>query len=684
MPSYLSTRSPLFLTISLCYIQIESKFSPGFFDHPQEDEVGVQDDWALPSRYLQKWRLFRKIVTPDQRNGKPLWFPESDFPQNDDMSEYALEGYLIAPTLRRVRIRLDQIETLYFDRYQSRRGWWVSAHDGKELTAYYRLMEPDETVSMPEPAPEDAPYLRQRALLAVLSSLLSVGLPIADEESSSLSDHPQDVILDPYLDRVRADGVDVLPILRMFADNCKPYLKCLFLYSDEESMCTLPLEDLPRRNVEPAALLEATIALERVAGIRPWGVPVLETPRKRKPSPARSPTNNAKKMCFENTPTLREVSEGSPSPTESSQNSLASQASNRQTDTDTPPPTNFTATLTERRNGDLLSVVEFKGLFSDDELEDLEECNDVRFGGGSSEHQYGRILPDAADYFFRLMDLSRDDSFVDLGSGIGSLVLQAAYTIGCPSRGIEIVKGRHEAALELQEYTVNRIQDLNLSGIHPGTVVFFNQDLISQDASSVLQEAIRDAVSSSGGGKLKAFVNNYEGIMGDRSPGARTGMSPENYIAGQFASWPPGSQLVTISPLRGMGTPLAQALDELRKHELTAGNPTHSSFFRLDEIYVGPQNEVASWSSNSGCTKDVFAYRYTRLEQDSDSDHSGGTSGEGANGAMLLCSNPKCPVAQAGTSIPAVRLDDKLLPLVNTCSCSYQPKALRRPLQRWL
>jgi Histone methylation protein DOT1 len=639
----------------------------------QEDEVGVQDDWALPSRYLQKWRLFRKVIAPDQRNGKPLWFPESDFPQNDDMSEYALEGYLVAPNLKQVRLRLDQIETLYFDRYPQRRGWWVSAHDGKELTVYYRLMEPDETVSMsdPAPAPEDAPHLKQRALLAVLSSLLSVGLPIADEDGSSHSDLPQDVTVDPFLDRVRAEGVDVLPILRMFSDKCKTYLKCLFLYSDEESTCTLPLEDLPRKDVTPTALLKATFALERVAGIRPWGVPAVEKARKRKKSPSRSPTSHAKKMCFETSPVAREVSEGSSSPTESSQSSVASQSSNRQSDARTRSPSNLPSTLTKRRHDDLLSVVEFKGLFSDDEFEDLEECNDVRFGGGSSEHQYGRILPDAADCFFRLMELSRDDSFVDLGSGIGSLVLQAAYTIGCPSRGIEIVKGRHEAALELQEYTVGRVEELNLCGIHPGTVVFVNQDLISQDASSVLQEAIRDAISPSRGGKLKAFVNNYEGIMGDRSPGARTGMSPEHYIAGQFASWPPGSQLVTISPLRGMGIPIEQALTELRKHELMKGDPMHSSFFTLEEIYVGPQNEVASWSSNSGCTKDVFAYRYTRIEQDSDSDNSGGTNPDGSFPSVFLCSNPTCPLAKAGTSLPAVRLDD-------------QPKSLRRPLQRWL
>jgi Histone methylation protein DOT1 len=635
--------------------------------------VGVQDDWNLPSRYLQKWRLFRKVVAPGQRIGKLLWFPESDFPQNDDMSEYALEGYLVAPNLKQVRIRLDQIETLYFDRYPPRRGWWVSAHDGKELTAYYRLMEPDDAVST---ASDDAPHPKQRALLAVLSSLLSVGLPIADEDSPR-TDQPQDVNLDPFLDRVRAEGVDPLPILRLFAEKCKSYLDCLFLYSDDESACTLPLEDLPRRDMEPAALLEATIALESVAGIRPWGVPALEKPHKRKHSPSSSPTSVAKKMCFENSPSAREVSEGTSSRAESSQDSLSSQAS-------IPSPSSLPAKLTERRHDDLLSVVEFKGLFSDDEFEDLEECNDVRFGGDSSEHQYGRILPDAADYFFRLMELSRDDSFVDLGSGIGSLVLQAAYTIGCPSRGIEIVKSRHEAALELQEHTLNRIQELNLQGIHPGSVEFFNQDLISQNAASVLKEAIKDAASSSRGGKIKAFVNNYEGIMGDRSPGARTGMSPENYIAGQFASWPEGSQLVTISPLRGMGIPIEQAITELRKHDLTAGNATHSSFFTLEEIYVGPQNEVASWSSGSGCTKDVFAYKYTRIEQDFHTENPTCSNNECDVPAVFLCANPKCPFAQAGTSLPAVRLDDNHLPLVNTCSCSYQPKSLRRPLQRWL
>jgi hypothetical protein len=39
-----------------------------------------------------------------------------------------------------------QIETLYFDRYPTHRGWWASAYNWKEFTRYYHLMELENTV----------------------------------------------------------------------------------------------------------------------------------------------------------------------------------------------------------------------------------------------------------------------------------------------------------------------------------------------------------------------------------------------------------------------------------------------------------------------------------------------------------------------------------------------------------
>lgn len=45
--------------------------------------------------------------------------------------------------------------------------------------------------------------------------------------------------------------------------------------------------------------------------------------------------------------------------------------------------------------------------------------------------------------FSDVLMLDKSDIFVDFGHGLGNLCLQAAYTIGCEARGVEIVPERH-------------------------------------------------------------------------------------------------------------------------------------------------------------------------------------------------------------------------------------------------
>ena len=49
------------------------------------------------------------------------------------------------------------------------------------------------------------------------------------------------------------------------------------------------------------------------------------------------------------------------------------------------------------------------------------------------------------------MNLQRSDIFIDLGHGIGNATLQAAYTRGCESRGIEIMQQRCFIAEQFKE-----------------------------------------------------------------------------------------------------------------------------------------------------------------------------------------------------------------------------------------
>ena len=44
------------------------------------------------------------------------------------------------------------------------------------------------------------------------------------------------------------------------------------------------------------------------------------------------------------------------------------------------------------------------------------------------------------------MQLTRDNVFLDLGHGIGNTCLQAAFTIGCKAKGVELVEARYFAS----------------------------------------------------------------------------------------------------------------------------------------------------------------------------------------------------------------------------------------------
>ena len=66
---------------------------------------------------------------------------------------------------------------------------------------------------------------------------------------------------------------------------------------------------------------------------------------------------------------------------------------------------------------------------------------------------YGRIKTTAAHFLLHSIAQLKPESIIcDLGHGVGNLVIQAAYTIGCESRGIELVQARHEVAETLRAH----------------------------------------------------------------------------------------------------------------------------------------------------------------------------------------------------------------------------------------
>ncbi|KAF8824042.1 hypothetical protein HHX47_DHR9000438 [Lentinula edodes] len=64
---------------------------------------------------------------------------------------------------------------------------------------------------------------------------------------------------------------------------------------------------------------------------------------------------------------------------------------------------------------------------------------------------YGEILPSLVHEILSLTKLNQDSLFMDLGSGVGNVVIQSALQTGCKSYGIELVEGPAQVAKEMAE-----------------------------------------------------------------------------------------------------------------------------------------------------------------------------------------------------------------------------------------
>ena len=79
---------------------------------------------------------------------------------------------------------------------------------------------------------------------------------------------------------------------------------------------------------------------------------------------------------------------------------------------------------------------------------------------------YGRVRPDTLEAIFNEMKLKSTDVFIDLGHGIGTPSLQAAYSRGCESRGIELNAERNVIARSLQDALETRVDRLKETDIN--------------------------------------------------------------------------------------------------------------------------------------------------------------------------------------------------------------------------
>ncbi|ODQ64612.1 DOT1-domain-containing protein [Nadsonia fulvescens var. elongata DSM 6958] len=106
------------------------------------------------------------------------------------------------------------------------------------------------------------------------------------------------------------------------------------------------------------------------------------------------------------------------------------------------------------------------------------EVDELRNYEAFSNNVYGELLPAFMTRIFNLTQIKSTSVFVDLGSGVGNCVLQAALETGCESWGCEMMP--HASKLAAKQKAELR-QRLKLYGINHGKISLNNQSFVHND-----------------------------------------------------------------------------------------------------------------------------------------------------------------------------------------------------------
>jgi len=280
---------------------------------------------------------------------------------------------------------------------------------------------------------------------------------------------------------------------------------------------------------------------------------------------------------------------------------------------------------------------------------------------------YGRTKSEGMKNIIEMTNLKPHEIFLDIGHGLGNAVIQASFTIGCESRGIEVVPERCRMAELFRELMMERVEEIGMeeSFCRPkiGKIELREGSVTNPQNQSFLTTA--DVV----------LVNNSDGIFGVRSGDMEGKPTVDAYVAGIFAQLKPLSRLIAFHPLLGLGRSLEEENERRSMNGMDIS--TDASFFTVEKRILG--KNVVSWSA----TKTVEVFLYTRVKQSSSSrrenDHAnsngggGGGSTHGDGTALFLCWNKEC----FGSTNPTAAVCEKSGLLVESCVYCGSSRAMK-------
>jgi len=142
--------------------------------------------------------------------------------------------------------------------------------------------------------------------------------------------------------------------------------------------------------------------------------------------------------------------------------------------------------------------------------------------------QYGRAMPAFIIQAIEDLNIKPNDSFFDIGSGIGTVVFQVAATVGCKSQGVEVMLGRHQIAEKI-------LAGLLTKGIPLADVTLLFGSFTAHETFNKAKEC------------TVLFVNNANGVFSDRSNAG--GKSTDSYVEKLACALKPGSRMLTFDAL---------------------------------------------------------------------------------------------------------------------------------------
>jgi hypothetical protein len=152
--------------------------------------------------------------------------------------------------------------------------------------------------------------------------------------------------------------------------------------------------------------------------------------------------------------------------------------------------------------------------------------------GGQERAQYGRANAALVTACLDKAKVGQEDLFMDIGSGIGSVVLQAAAMTGCKAVGIELLEPRHRASQRLKRaHDEEQITDTQLQ--------------LGDFSHPTFAESITRSTV--------LFVNNARGTFAERCVKAGN-TTLDSHVARLCRLTQEGTRIITMDRLRDLET----------------------------------------------------------------------------------------------------------------------------------